>query len=352
MDGGGVLVGARVCVINPGIRKSERRLDTIKRTSTVPGRGPATVVVEDPRNAGHGLLRAAHTAFAQHVPLFVGPEAILITIMQSLALLVRHAGADQFAGRFNCSVGAKMPLEVREDRLALVDSGEGSTELWEGVFERFHDLIDTQMSPVVARAAACDFSTSTATHRAVANLVLMDVAQPFATYRVMSFCGIPEIHLNGTHGDWTRLCAKIASLRGAFPELEWWWGRLTALLDRFAELSDRATPVDCAYWQSFYKYQEASGGDTVTGRINLLYPLVTTDGGAQAKNPYFKREQARKWGTAYSSFPRIVSSVPIKWSIPGGGSMSLVARAGLRNLSQDADTLSVRAEPFWTVERF
>jgi hypothetical protein len=345
----------RVCIINPNIARSDHRFKTtVHPAFNGPGRLPMITVDPDQPHVGHGLLRAVHTSFAQHVPFLVGPEVILITIMQSLALLIRYTGPDIFADRFNCKVGEKKVLKVREDKLLLVEPGEGSLErstvLWEGIFERFHTLVETDMSPIVANAASCDFSTSTTTHRAVANIVLMDVAKPFATYRMSSFCGIPEIHITGTHGDWTRLGDKISSLRAAFPELEWWWSELMPLLGQFARLSDPTEDVDCAYWQSFYKCAEASGGDSVTGHINLLYPIVTHHKTSFTENGYFTHEDIRKWGTCYSTFPHIISKVPITWEFPGG-KMELEVQAGLSDVTQDANTLSVQAVPFWTMHK-
>ena len=47
-------------------------------------------------------------------------------------------------------------------------------------------------------------------------------------YRVRTFCGIPEITLEGTIGDWTALKEKAMALRDF--DLSWWTDELGTVL--------------------------------------------------------------------------------------------------------------------------
>src|SRR5207237_8766312 len=96
--------------------------------------------------------------------------------------------------------------------------------------------------------------------------------QSYCAYSVCSLCGIRTITLLGTPDDWRSIRLRAATL--AEFGLGWWVTELLPILDQFVAAS--RGQVDRAFWQSFYKLEDESGGPCVTGWINVLFPYLTS----------------------------------------------------------------------------
>ena len=161
-------------------------------------------------NESHNLLGAIHKSFCDHLVPIISPDIILITVLQSLSLII-HNDPSSFG-----DVSKKVELLVRNDKLSM---SPDSTLEWSNVFESFQGLIGTAFNPHLVALSTCDFTTSTPTTKVLSRLALMDMVEPFAQYTARSWCGIPSIHLQGTIADWQKLANKVHSIMEIYPNV-------------------------------------------------------------------------------------------------------------------------------------
>src|SRR5262249_28031782 len=132
-----------------------------------------------------------------------------------------------------------------------------------------------------------DFSTTDLAARAASEIVLMSGVQQYFTYLVGSLCGIPEITLEGTPEDWAKIRQRAEVLR----EFDLGWSA-DALAPVLAAIEATASGEGRQeLWQAFDKLESASGGERITGWLNVLFPYLGS--GKPHQNPWFAwRSQA------------------------------------------------------------
>jgi hypothetical protein len=110
-------------------------------------------------------------------------------------------------------------------------------------------------------------------------------------YDMMTECGIPAITLEGTTEDWEAITHRIEQFGSL--DLEWWLEPLRVVLGQFVAAAQGE--IDRPFWQSFYKYQDESGGPMITGWISALFPYLTDSrtGLANHRNPYLTLDSQR-----------------------------------------------------------
>src|SRR5262249_23837206 len=133
----------------------------------------------------------------------------------------------------------------------------------------FVALVRQEVGPL-AEEFVCDFSTTGPLERTVSEVVLLDVPQPYFSYRCVCVCGIPKVTLEGTAGDWRRLRDKVELL--APFGLDWWLDELRPICDHFARAAEG--DVDLDHWRRLYKVRRAYGAELVNGWLGKLFPYV------------------------------------------------------------------------------
>jgi hypothetical protein len=286
----------------------------------------------------HGLLGAAHLAYAEHLPLVLSPDAIWITIAQAVA---RHVDANAESLRSSLvRHEGQLEIDVRRDhfvRGAENDWSDAVDELAHKLVPHIggrHDLFVT------------DFSTTTPTIRAASQICLLSGMQRFFSYSVSSLCGIPSVVLEGTPEDWANVRGRVEAL--ADLGLADWVRVLTPIADQLHAAS--VGEVDERFWQRIYKPIHASGGDEVTGWINALFPFLDDEG--VEPNPAIAswmdgdlRPEARR-GPHLSEFPIGLSHAPFAWNYLGDV-LPMTLGAGAFGVAQDEH--GVRPALGWVV---
>lgn len=295
-------------------------------------------------NSLHPFLAAVHIAFDKHYPLILSPDFVWLCLIQGLALHV-NANAEKLRHHFVGHEGKEKIIVERHDFI------KGSADNpWPEVFGEF----STQIKEYIGNKhelIVADFSTTGAVERAVSEIVLMDVLQQYFDFEFRSMCGIPEITLEGTVDDWKSI-RKRAEKFAEF-DLEWWIKPLIPILDQFVKAA--SGDVDRKFWKSFYKFNDSSGGPSVTGWINVLFPYIQdwetkaytlqnpfVSWGSKAKNKEFGG------GAKTSYFPLGLSKVPFKWKYYDL-MFDMEFMGGFVGVTQDQQTLALRPEIGWAV---
>lgn len=300
----------------------------------------------------HPLIRAVHSAFAQHLPLTLSPDCIWLVIEQGFA---HHVTENTEALRRRL---------VRHDgkRELVATVHDLSLSSFESAISSFSSQIRDQSDPVLHDTLICNFSTTTPAIRTAFEVVLMDTYSGYFDYMMLSICGIPKITLTGTVEDWQRIRDRVEVLE-TFG-LSWWIDRLRPILDQFIRTAE-GTP-DLEFWQAICKPKYAYGGDVITGWIADLFPYLS-DAPRRTRNPVFRHER-HNWalpveeglrthpfepgsekGIAPTTFPSGLASVPVQLRFPNNPSLKVDLMAGFLAVEQDPQTLALSPLIGWSV---
>src|SRR5262249_1697293 len=185
---------------------------------------------------------------------------------------------------------------------------------------------------------------------------LMSAAQHWFEYGMLTMCGIPEITLLGTPEDWIAL--QIHARKLAQFGLQDWIGELNPVLDQFIAASQ--VKGDAAFWQTFYKTEDQSGGPYVTGWINVLFPYLDerfvsrTDGatkGGLRRNPFaiaWRSSSQHQPGPSDHQFPAGLHRAPFLWRY-SSSEIRMQMVGGFVGVSQNQTTFAVRPAIGWAV---
>ncbi|MFT3775197.1 MAG: DUF4419 domain-containing protein [Minicystis sp.] len=290
----------------------------------------------------HGLLQAVRTAFDQHYPLILTPDAIWLCIAQGFAAHVQQ-NAERLRGKFVRHEGQAEIRIIRDDFV------KGSPDnAWPEVFTQFSD----QIAEHIGRQrdlVVCDFSTTGPCERAASEIVLMDAMAKYFKYVVVTRCGIPSITLEGTVDDWRSVRRRVQAL-GEY-ELSWWVDALGPVVDQFVAAAEGR--VDTAFWQSIYNLYGGSGGPFVTGWINALFPYCRRDPRQSdlRVNPWFTDDEGgdvRRSGFAEGYVPSGLSIVPFIWEYLGT-LIPMELLGGFVGVVQHEETLALQPAIGWAV---
>ncbi len=232
----------------------------------------------------HPVVAVAHRAFMDHRPLCLSPDIIWLMICQGVANHV-NANAEELRSRFVGHEG-KVQISVRRD-----DFVKGSPENpWAEAIEEFTTKVREHIGSAFDLFQPA-FTTTGRVEKAAAAVVLLDAMQSYFDYDMETLCGIPAITLEGTPEDWQTVADRAE--RFGSLDLEWWLEPLRPVLHQFVAAAQGV--VDRPFWQSFYKYQDESGGPMITGWISALFPYLKDGrtGLATKRNPYLMPDSQR-----------------------------------------------------------
>ncbi len=289
----------------------------------------------------HPFVAALHIAFALHYPIVLSPDMLWLLVAQGFARIVND---DPEAHRRHfVEHDGKQLIAVRRDEF-VPDSPDNN---WPGVFSEFSDKIRTHIGEENHASLVVTYSTTGAVELAANEIVLMDAMQSYCEYAVLTLCGIPEVQLEGTPGDWAMLTERTANL-GRRYECEWWTDQMAPFLGRVTACTTGCDDVDL--WQTIYKCVDGSGGPFVGGWITKFFPFLQ-DGRDQPpkRNPHLRGEIVEPLeGVTSSEWPGSLSCAPFVWEfLNGQRDMEFVA--GFTHVTQDEETLALRPSIGWAV---
>lgn len=140
----------------------------------------------------HPLIDAVHTAFSEHYPLVLTPDAIWLVIAQGFSHHITE-NAEAFRDRLIRHKGKRRLTQSVEDL---------SLQSFEQSIEGFSTQIRSASDPVLYDTLVCDFSTTTPAIRTTSEIVLMDTYSSYFEYMLQCICGIPRVTVTGTAQDW------------------------------------------------------------------------------------------------------------------------------------------------------
>jgi Domain of unknown function (DUF4419) len=284
----------------------------------------------------HPFIVALHQAFNDHRPLSLSPDMIWLLIAQGLAEHI-NCHAEELRSHFVKHQG-KVNIVVRRDDFVKGNS----TNDWSKVFTEFSTSIRQYIGETNHNILVPTFSTTGVVEKAATEIVLLDAVQSYFEYEVDTLCGIPQIQLEGNIADWQHLLERTIQIDRY--QLEWWVDALIPILEQFV-LAVQGNP-DRDFWRSIYKYDDSSGGITITGWITEFFPYLQEERYVPAKVSFQQRYQNEE--IQISSFPSGLAKAPFLWKyLETDYEMEFLG--GFVGVKQDRHSLFLRPEIGWVV---
>jgi len=312
----------------------------------------------------HGFISAITAAFASHYPLALRPQHFWLMVCQGVATHVDlHAEAVRASW---VEHEGKRELKVECNEFVM-----GQMNDWASVVSGKPDSFSAQIAKNtvagVAEVLSPPFSTTTAIEDVVQKMVVMDVCKNYFSYRCTTFCGFPEITLEGSEADWQLLSeAAEKLLERCEPKFAAQWA--TALLPLLEKLAAaRRGEVDAQFWNSMCKRGGTSGSGAYTffnGWINIFFPYINRRLNGfcvphSAEAGYVK--EGLVWNQRYAmcapkgvagpdceDFGSGMSSAPVTWEYLDC-EYKLDFNAGFIGAVQDPVTLQIRPQVGWFI---
>ena len=179
------------------------------------------------------------TAFAEHRPVKISPDAIWLLICQQFGEYVKQ-NAEQLRDTFVSHDGT-MDLVVESKSDLFAKNAD-----WQVVMDNFTKQIEKNTKGDIANTIKANFTTTGPSERIASEVTLMKAVKPYFKYVVIYIgCGIPSITLEGTPNDWQKVLDKTKSL--SQYGLEWWTSDLEVILKEFVKASEGH--ANQAFWQ-------------------------------------------------------------------------------------------------------
>jgi len=261
------------------------------------------------------LIRAAHEAFDQHLPLSLAPEVLWYAICHEVAIHVKE-DPRAHAKWFTTQPDERVKIDVRDDSLVY---GSPNND-WARLIGMFRDPLRQHVPEPTARLFLPTFSTTTPESDVAVLVAFMDVVSSYYAFGFRTMCGIPAVRLEGTPEDWRLLVVSASALAEAFPGLQPYFTDLVPVLKEIAATAAGTDP-DPEFWKSLYKFGGGSGGPYVNGWITTLFAHIPNGRGFERKRTYDWRKLAAAsfGGFQTNQFPSHVSSVPATWTYAPDG---------------------------------
>ena len=288
----------------------------------------------------NALVWAINTAYDKHYPIVLSPDAVWLVIAQGFARHVNE-NAEKLRNLFVEHEGKKT-LSVRRD-----DFIKGSLDNpWPEVFGEFSEKIRQNIGPKLHDLLSPTFTTTGPVEKAAADVVLMDTMKKYFEFDFCTFCGIPEITLEGTLEDWKQLRDRAVAL--AEFDLEWWITELTPVLDQFVAAA--SGKPDRKFWTKMYKEVDESGGPYIRGWIITFFPYFIRYNGVAYRNPDLTTWSQKKefGGVRTSDLATGVSKVPFIWKYYDK-EIPMHFYAGFMGIAQHQTSLAIQPLIGWAV---
>lgn len=293
----------------------------------------------------HGFIHAVGKAFDKHYPLILSPGHFWLMIMQGVANHIElHSGRlrDTFVEH-----AGKEYIEIRRDEFVK----GSSTNDWPSVFPEFCQKIREKTKGAFAPMAVRPFSTTTVVEQAAQEITLMAAMKEYFRFGVLTECGFPRIHLEGTVQDWHDLRDRVEAFQKLDPQDKHyglWMGQLKGITQKLVDSAEGRPDIE--FWNSFFKLCGGSGGPFINGWINAFFPYMTSNERLRAYPAAAQWQNAKMWGGGANihAMPKGLSCAPFVWHYHGK-EFSMKFIAGFMGVEQDPDTLALRPGIGWVV---
>lgn len=211
----------------------------------------------------NGFVYAAYDAYSNHHHLTIRPEDIWFAILSQTSFYI-NAHAEELRQNF-VSHQRKKKLKVSSVG-TIQELNVGQT-----VHELTEQIRDTVVDPELHTWIMPTFTTTAATDRAVASILMMGSMQQYFSYTSSMCCGLPSVTLLGERQDWLTIQRRLGKLREFGREPAKFATLLEPVLRGFIASFD--APDDASvrdFWGKITHSQSGSGPTYLSGWITAF----------------------------------------------------------------------------------
>ncbi len=290
-------------------------------------------LVETHNNA---FVTAVHYAYSSHRPLTISPDMVWLLIEQGFVFHL-HYYSDSLKSTIVSFKGKKT---ITVENNYFLKGNENNN--WAGEISKFSDSIKNYIGKDLHYLLVPEFSTTSTNEKIAYEITLMDAVEKYFDYVDITFCGIPEITLEGTPEDWKKIYDNTQKL--SKYGLTKWINKLNPLLKELINTSEGK--MNTNFWNSIYKIKTSYNQGLINGWIVNFFPYLN-NGIQLIKNPIITGEA--KYLDA-DMLPQGINKVTFKWKhFPDKKTYNMEFYAGFIGIQQDTVTKNLIPEIGWAV---
>jgi len=240
--------------------------------------------------------------------LALSPDDLLLPLVQGAARFIDDKLSKKQPILGLTPSSEKVKLVVRRDDFAL-----GKPNPWNEIFTEFGVKIKNYIGEENYQKLRGNFTTTGICQNAAYDVSLMDACQSYFSYHNMFMCGIPQINLLGTLEDWKKF-QQVALQICDLLEITDWKNQLGDVINNILKcLEGQPTKENLKFWCDMYREGHHSGGNHISGWINLFFPYVKRGEEIiiSENADYMKGKKGWFGGRNVTSYPAGISSAPV-----------------------------------------
>lgn len=197
------------------------------------------------------------------------PDDVWTAIMVQFSFYV-NMEAEKFRGKFVNFEGKK--------ELVVIIPGTLRATSYDLFVKLMSKKIDENLvDPEVKGWILPSFSTTTDDDLVSCGVVFMATMKKYFDYKCCLCCGIPNVSLLGTVGDWQNIRGRLEKLKNY--ELGWWYDMLVPILDQF--IAAKKGKPDVEFWQKICHRQSGGSGPSYLSGWITAFCVFDKDGNRQ-----------------------------------------------------------------------
>ena len=209
-------------------------------------------------------------AYNSHGNIILNPDDIWIMICFYFSKYV-DINSDKLRNKFVKHNGT-IKIVVKEYTNSLEKSIKIERD-WTNFFNQITEQINTNTVSGITDELACNFTTTTKTHKFITTGLIMNSFKIFFKYscyeRMNLGRGISNVYFQGTRNDWVKIIGKIFNLRkyDVNGKLLEYLGKIQNILQEFLNTWDNKPNID--FWNKIISIDEKPIGSSGLSQINI-----------------------------------------------------------------------------------
>ncbi|KAH8915756.1 hypothetical protein BT69DRAFT_1324985 [Atractiella rhizophila] len=230
----------------------------------------------------NGFVDTLVLAYNYHHKVVIRPDDVWITILSQFNLFV-NANSDTLRSYFVSHKGKKQLVVLEDGTRYTVDFGV--------MAQRMTSQIEASIvDPTLKAWILPSFSTTTDNDTVVSAVLMMSTLQSYFAYDFMTFCGLPEVTLEGKKEDWEMLLDKLDRFDEFGEEPIQFAKCLRPILRRFVSaFEDPEGEENKDFWNRIYSSSLLGSGDPEYSGWITAFSFWDKDGKRQFDSSKVKR---------------------------------------------------------------
>ncbi|PFH44614.1 hypothetical protein AMATHDRAFT_132293, partial [Amanita thiersii Skay4041] len=184
----------------------------------------------------NGFVETVMEAYNHHRALIIRPDDVWLAILTQFSFFI-NGNAETLRKQFVAHEGKKKLVIVQDGNRYTVDFGAMSRQMTRLMEQKIVD-------PKLREWIMPKFMTTTETDTTIYAIIMMCAMKKYFHYGFVLTCGIPQVTLEGTKGDWESILLRIEKLKEYGDDASNWYKLLHPVVSRFVAAYDNPDSPD------------------------------------------------------------------------------------------------------------